>query len=466
MTKNFMILVLVGAISVSSLVSGASTARADVKVGNQAQIVDRNAKASEDVWIDSTSVNYTVAGFKLVVSFKNEIKEISVNTNNIHLRNLDIADDITGDAAIKVKLDKNKKDVIITLKEELDQNVEYNLILSGIKDINGNTIADKEFQIRTGEKEDEVLPEDIKAVSSIKGQAISANAIKWTWDYDKAEEKNIEGFVIYDENGELITEYGAINVKEREYIQKGLTPGKNYKVEIAAFRSIDGDIDNTIESDKKSATAKTKSISVVAINEKNFIGKAQGKDIQWYWEAKSYQDYKENYSDYVIRISKDASFKKYSEVPLVKGKFLEKNALEGKSATSKTQVIRYYQVVNKAYNIKSNIGKKIVVFNPSVLPKAPHVVVGEVNSDQGYAILKIKDQSTNEVGFNIYGYDEHKQRYYLGRIDSTSSKRTGDNYAFKLYGFQSGEYAGCTAAAVDQYGTEGKESAIANIVMD
>ena len=90
-----------------------------------------------------------------------------------------------------------------------------------------------------------------------------------------------------------------------------------------------------------------------------------GKDILWSWDTKPYRGDKNKYSKYVVRISEDESFKKYKEVSLTKGKYLEKGILNKKGIKNKKEITRYYQVVNKAYNIKGDVQKKVFTINAS-----------------------------------------------------------------------------------------------------
>lgn len=405
-----------------------------------------------------TNTSYKKSEFTIFLKLPEDVDQSTINTNTIHIRNLNIGDDQTADSPIKLTIDMSSKTVTIKLKEDLDQNVEYTLIVDGVKSKSGVAYEEVRQSFQTNEQEEEEVTE-LAQVLELKGEAVSPTEIKWTWKYNKADEKKIDGFRIYDEDGDLLTDDDDLNAKDRQFVQKGLKPGKKYSISIVAFKVTD-DEEEVIESEKLTASAATKQLVMPTMSEKALIAKVSGYNIQYYWEYKNYQDYKQNFTDYEIQIADDKNFtKNVIKAPLIKGNVLHKNALKNRSTKNAMKLTKYFRIVNKAHNIKSNPTKKTIFVNPAVSPKAPSVTIGE--TDGGYVTVQIKDLSTNEAAFRLYYFDKHGEKYFLTTVTSKSTKSTGDVYPVQVYWLDLREFHGFKATAVDKYGIEGKESDLA-----
>ncbi|MBA2877207.1 hypothetical protein HNR63_000234 [Anoxybacillus kamchatkensis] len=405
-----------------------------------------------------TNTSYKKSEFTIFLKLPEDVDQSTINTNTIHIRNLNIGDDQTADSPIKLTIDMSSKTVTIKLKEDLDQNVEYTLIVDGVKSKSGASYEEVRQSFQTNEQEEEEVTELAK-VLELKGEAVSPTEIKWTWKYNKADEKKIDGFRIYDEDGDLLTDDDDLNAKDRQFVQKGLKPGKKYSISIVAFKVTD-DEEEVIESEKLTASATTKQLVMPTISEKALIAKVSGYNIQYYWEYKNYQDYKQNFTDYEIQIADDKNFtKNVIKAPLIKGNVLHKNALKNRSTKNAMKLTKYFRIVNKAHNIKSNPTKKTIFVNPAVSPKAPSVTIGEARG--GYVVVQIKDLSTNEAAFRLYYLDKNGGKYFLTTVTSKSTKSTGDVYPVQVYWLDLREFHGFKATAVDKYGIEGKESDLA-----
>jgi hypothetical protein len=424
---------------------------------NNGQTSEQTNENQSTITVDLVNTSYKKEEFKILLKLPQDVDKSTLNTNTIHIRNLNIGDDQTADSAIKLNIDMINKVVTVTLKEDLDQNVQYTLIVDGVKSKSGVAYEEIRESFQSTEQEEEVVTE-LAPVLELKGEAISPTAIKWTWKYDKAEEKKIDGFRIYDEDGDLLTEDNDLNAKDRQFVQKGLKPGKKYTISIKAFKIVDGE--ETLESEEISASASTKALVMPSISEKAIVVKVSGYNIQYFWEYKNYQDFKENFTDYEIQIADDKNFtKNVVKAPLIKGNVLHKNALPKRSTKNGMKITKYFRIVNKAYNIATNPTQKIIYIDPAVSPKAPTVTIGETGD--GYAVVQIKDQSTNEASFNLYYYDKYGQKYLFTTVKSKSTKTTGDVYAVRVYWLEKGEFHGFKVTAVDKNGIEGKESEMA-----
>lgn len=285
MATKFVKLMVCGMVSVSLTLSGVSAAKAStVKSNHQKQEVkvEKPVKHHDEdddeneVEINSTIQDYRKSKFKLEVEFDKDLNRKTVNTKNIHLTKVQVKDEVKNettsdkankdeiveeteakDVAIKVRLSSDKEDIIVTLKEDLEPNSVYTLSLSGIKDLKGNTLEDKEFEIKTVGKN---FSDEIEEVDDFEGKVISPSSIKWTWEYDEEDEENIDGFILYDEEGNQLTEVGDITSDQREYVQEGLTlkSGEKYKIEIAAYKLSDEVEEGFIEGEREDASVKVK----------------------------------------------------------------------------------------------------------------------------------------------------------------------------------------------------------------
>ncbi|MCL6586218.1 MAG: fibronectin type III domain-containing protein [Anoxybacillus sp.] len=406
-----------------------------------------------------TNTSYKKSEFTIFLKLPEDVDQSTINTNTIHIRNLNIGDDQTADSPIKLTIDMSSKTVTIKLKEDLDQNAEYTLIVDGVKSESGVAYEEVRKSFQTNEQQEEEVTE-LAQVQELTGEAISPTAIKWTWKYNKTDEKKIDGFRIYDEDGDLLTDDDDLNAKDRQFIQNGLKPGKKYSISIVAFKVTDDDEEEVIESEKLTAAATTKQLVMPAMSEKALIAKVSGYNIQYYWEYKNYQDYKQNFTDYEIQIADDKDFtKNVIKAPLIKGNVLHKNALKNRSTKNAMKLTKYFRIVNKAHNIKSNPTKKTIFVNPAVSPKAPSVTIAEAKD--GYVIVQIKDLSTNEAAFRLYYLDKYGEKYFLTTVTSKSMKSTGDVYPVRVYWLDLKEFHGFKATAVDKNGIEGKESDMA-----
>ena len=218
-----------------------------------------------------------------------------------------------------------------------------------------------------------------------------------------------------------MTEDNEINAKDRQYTLIGLKHGTKYSYTVAAFKLPEDDSSDDLESEGTTVTAKTGVLEMPAFSEDSLVTAVNGKNIQYYWSYKNYQDYEENFSDYVIEIADDAQFTKNKiRVALAKGNYLHKNAIKNISTTNNPQITKYFRIVNKALDVKSNATKKTIIVRKAALPKAPKVVIGEVKD---YSVtVNITDLSNNESSFNLYYIDINGSKKLYTTVASKNSK--------------------------------------------
>jgi hypothetical protein len=415
----------------------------------------------EAVKFDLVSTDYTAKKFKLDIYFSRQVDLGSITADNIHIRNIYLGDDQTADADIKIKADDANQKITVTLKEDLDQDAQYVIIVENILDVEGNTIVEeKRRSFRTGEQEVEEVTE-VADVTELKGTGISPSAIKFTWKYSKAEESKIDGFYIYDDEGYLLTEDNDVNAKDRDYVLTGLKPGKSYTITVKAFKLF-GEDEEILESEGVTGTGKTKILQMPTFSENNLVAVVKGTSIQYYWSYKNYQDYSENFTDYEIQIADDKNFtKNVVKAPLYKGNVLHSKALKVPATKNGIKLTKYFRIVNKAHKLYSSVTTKTIHVKATVAPKAPKVVVGEVKGNSVKVL--ITDLSTNESTFNLYYINENGQKQLYTILKSTTGVKTGEVYVTTVSWLAKGKFHGFKATAVDKYGVEGKESQMAEL---
>lgn len=412
--------------------------------------------AVTDIQFKLDNPSYSAKDFKATVIFPDNVDFDMISTNSIHVRNKDLGDDQSADVAIRLKTDAATHSVTITLKEDLDQDTYYQIIADEIYDLKGNILDEATKSFRSGAQQDEVVT-DLNPITNLKGTAISPTSIKFTWSYDKNDEKNIDGFYVYDDEGNLLTEDNDVNAKDREFILKGLKPDKSYSISVSAFKLVDDESSDDLESDQVSAEAKTQKLKMPNFSESSLIANVKGNDIQYYWSYKNYQDYSENFTDYEIQIADNSKFtKNVKKIALAKGNYLQKNAIKQRSTKNNQKITKYFRIVNKAFDIASAPTKKTIIVRKAVSPKAPKLVVGDVQDN--YVTVQITDYSTNEKAFNLYYVDINGNKTLYTTIKSKDSKGTGDVTSVDVYWLYKGDFHGFIATAVDQYGLEGKAS--------
>lgn len=410
---------------------------------------------SGEIQFSLKNTDYLKKNFNVTITFPKDVDFDLLSTDNIHVRNLELGDDESADVSIRLKKDEDNRTVTLTLKEDLDQDTRYQIIIEGVYDVNGNMVDDKRKSFISSEQQEEKEITELSEVTELKGTAISASSLKFTWKYDKNEEKKIDGFYVYDEDGDLLTEDNDINAKDREYILKGLKPSKNYTITVRAFKLLDDE--EVLESEGVSSGAKTKNLKMPAFSESNLVATVKGYNIQYYWSYKNYQDYEENFTDYEIQIADDAKFtKNVKKISLAKGSYLHKNALNNRSTKNGQKITKYFRIVNKAHNIESSATRKIINIRTAASPKAPKIVADDVID--GYVKVRITDYSTNEKSFNLYYVDIEGKKTLYTTVNSQDTKGTGDVTSIKVYWLSKGDFHGFVATAVDKYGLEGKVS--------